>query len=45
MNIQIELLNLIQIEMVRDNLTNDTVFPSNLPIIRVTGYSVGWFAE
>ena len=45
MNIQIELLNLIQIEMVQDNLTDDTVCPSNLPVIRVTGYSVGRFAE
>ena len=45
MNIQIELLNLIEIEMVRDNLTDDTVCPSNLSVIRVTSYSVERFSE
>ena len=31
--------------MVRDNLTDDTVCPSNLPVIRVAGYSVRRFAN
>ena len=46
MNIQIELHNLIYIEKVQcsDNLTNIPC-PFNLPVIRVTSYSVGKFSE